>query len=39
MNFHHMPELAGRYSYYILMGIVAVVCTMLYRYLRKVQWL
>jgi magnesium transporter len=39
MNFHHMPELAGRYSYYVLIAIVTVVCTVLYRYLRKVQWL
>ena len=39
MNFHHMPELSGRYSYFILIGIVAVVCIGLYRYLRKVQWL
>jgi magnesium transporter len=39
MNFHHMPELQGRYSYYILIGVVVVVCVALYRYLRKVHWL
>ena len=39
MNFHHMPEIQGRYSYYILIGVVAVVCILLYRYLRKVRWL
>jgi magnesium transporter len=39
MNFKHMPELEGRHSYWILIGIVAVICTGLYRYLRKVRWL
>ncbi len=39
MNFRHMPELQGRYSYYVLIGIVAVICISLYRYLRKVRWL
>ncbi len=39
MNFDAMPELHGRYSYVILIGVVAVVCTLLYRYLKKVRWL
>jgi magnesium transporter len=39
MNFHNMPELQGRYSYFILIGVVTVVCLGLYRYLRKVRWL
>jgi len=39
MNFHNMPELGGRYSYYVLIGVVLVVCIVLYRYLRKVRWL
>ena len=39
MNFQNMPELRGRYSYFILIGVVAVVCLGLYRYLRKVRWL
>lgn len=39
MNFRHMPELGGRYSYFVLIGVVAVVCTALYRYLKKVRWL
>ncbi|MFS8063132.1 MAG: magnesium/cobalt transporter CorA [Luteimonas sp.] len=39
MNFHNMPELRGRYSYYVLIAVVAVVCMSLYRYLRKVRWL
>ncbi len=39
MNFVHMPELAGRYSYWVLIGIVALVCVSLYGYLRKIDWL
>ena len=39
MNFEHMPELHGRYSYGILIAVVATVCIGLYRYLRKVRWL
>ncbi|HEY9400472.1 MAG TPA: magnesium/cobalt transporter CorA [Luteimonas sp.] len=39
MNFRHMPELQGRYSYYILIATVAVICISLYRYLKKVRWL
>jgi len=39
MNFVHMPELAGRYSYAVLIGVVVVVCAGLYAYLKKVRWL
>jgi magnesium transporter len=39
MNFDHMPELQGRYSYAILVGAVVLFCVLLYRYLRKVRWL
>ena len=39
MNFDHMPELHGRWSYPILVGVVALVVGLLYRYLRRVRWL
>lgn len=39
MNFEHMPELARPYAYPILIGVVAVACIVLYRYLKKVRWL
>ncbi|HQY81553.1 MAG TPA: magnesium and cobalt transport protein CorA [Thermomonas sp.] len=39
MNFRHMPELHGRYSYAALIGGVALSCVLLYRYLRKIRWL
>ena len=39
MNFVHMPELAGRWSYAILVAAVAAVTVGLYAYLKKVRWL
>lgn len=39
MNFVHMPELAGRWSYAVLVGVVAVVCGALYRMLKRARWL
>ena len=39
MNFEHMPELHGKYSYAILIGTVVTVCVGLYLYLKKVRWL
>jgi magnesium transporter len=39
MNFRHMPELAGRYSYAAVAGVTAVVCIYLYRVLKRARWL
>jgi magnesium transporter len=39
MNFVHMPELAGRYSYAVLIGITIAVCIGLYALLRRAKWL
>jgi magnesium transporter len=39
MNFEHMPELHGRYSYAILIGVTAAVCIGLYALLRRAKWL
>jgi len=39
MNFAHMPELEGRFSYWILIGLVGVVCVVLYVLLRRAKWL
>ncbi len=39
MNFHNIPELSGRYNYYIVTAVAVVVCISLYRYLKKVRWL
>lgn len=39
MNFEHMPELHGRWSYAALIGAVAAVCLGLYRRFKRVGWL
>jgi magnesium transporter len=39
MNFDAMPELHGRYSYLVLIGLVATVVATLYAYLKKIRWL
>jgi magnesium transporter len=39
MNFEHMPELHGRWSYAVLAGVVTVVCVALYRRFKRVGWL
>ncbi|MBP6216936.1 MAG: magnesium and cobalt transport protein CorA, partial [Luteimonas sp.] len=39
MNFDAMPELHGRYSYAVLVGVVAALVAGLYAYLKKIRWL
>ncbi|QNP41106.1 magnesium/cobalt transporter CorA [Lysobacter solisilvae (ex Woo and Kim 2020)] len=39
MNFTHMPELAGHYSYWILIGAMAVICAVLYGMFKRAKWL
>lgn len=39
MNFENMPELHYRYSYFVLIGVLVLVVSGLYRYLRKIRWL
>jgi magnesium transporter len=39
MNFEHMPELGGTYSYFILMGVVALIAGLLFRVLRRARWI
>ncbi len=39
MNFAHMPELETQYGYFIVMGIVAMICLTLYYRFRKSGWL
>jgi Mg2+ and Co2+ transporter CorA len=35
MNFAHMPELTWRYGYPAVLTVIAVVCTVIYRALRR----
>lgn len=39
MNFAHMPELGGRYSYAVLVGAMAAVCVGLYAMFKRAKWL
>jgi len=39
MNFAHMPELEGRWSYPAMIVSMAVVCVVLYVLLRRAKWL
>jgi magnesium transporter len=39
MNFHHMPELAWRYGYFGVLGVIAGLCALLYLLFRRNGWL
>ncbi|HEX3815664.1 MAG TPA: magnesium and cobalt transport protein CorA [Mycobacteriales bacterium] len=39
MNFKHMPELQWMYGYPIVMGVIGVICLLLYRGFRHNGWL
>ena len=39
MNFKHMPELAGKYSYWILIAVTLILTGGLYASLKKAKWL
>lgn len=39
MNFRNMPELETRYGYFVVLGAMALVCSVLYVRFRKSGWL
>src|SRR6201999_175471 len=39
MNFEHMPELKWEYGYYMVVGGILAVCTLLYVRFRHYGWL
>lgn len=39
MNFDNMPELRTRYGYFVVLGVIFVLCVLLYRRFKRVQWL
>jgi magnesium transporter len=39
MNFRHMPELAWRYGYPMVLVVIAIVCVVLYRSFKRSGWL
>ena len=39
MNFEYMPELKWRYGYFIVLGVIGVICAALFWRLRRDKWL
>ncbi|MFK0206246.1 magnesium and cobalt transport protein CorA [Agrobacterium sp. NPDC090283] len=39
MNFEHMPELQTEYGYYVVIGAILMLCSILYYRFRKSGWL
>jgi len=39
MNFKYMPELETRYGYFVVVAVIAAICTLLYRRFRRFGWL
>lgn len=39
MNFEHMPELKTRYGYFVVLGVIALLCGWLYSRFRRTGWL
>jgi magnesium transporter len=39
MNFEHMPELAWTFGYPLVIGVMVIICAVLYRFFRRVGWL
>jgi len=39
MNFHNMPELSTQYGYYVVVGVIVVICLLLYARFRRTGWL
>lgn len=39
MNFENMPELKTQYGYFVVLAVVAAVCTMLYARFKRAGWI
>ncbi|NYT32535.1 magnesium and cobalt transport protein CorA [Rhizobium sp. WYCCWR 11128] len=39
MNFKHMPELDTSYGYFVVLGLIAVLCLLLFVRFKKAKWL
>ena len=39
MNFDYMPELSWHYGYFVVVGVIAVLCFVLYRLFKRNGWL
>jgi magnesium transporter len=39
MNFDNMPELRTHYGYFVVLGVIAVICSLLYLRFKRLNWL
>jgi magnesium transporter len=39
MNFQHMPELNWKYGYFVVLGVIALICSLLFWRFKKSGWL
>ena len=39
MNFTYLPELNWRYGYFIVLGVIAVICALLFYRFKRIGWL
>ncbi|MET3825382.1 magnesium transporter [Sphingomonas sp. PvP055] len=39
MNFEHMPELKTQYGYFVVLGVIVVICTALFVWFKRTKWL
>ena len=39
MNFENMPELKTQYGYFVVIGIIALLCIVLYLRFKRARWL
>jgi magnesium transporter len=39
MNFEHMPELGWTFGYPLVIGVMVIICAVLYRFFKRVGWL
>lgn len=39
MNFEHMPELKTQYGYFVVLGVIAVICAGLFAWFKRTKWL
>ena len=39
MNFDFMPELHWKYGYFVVVGVILLLCGILYRSFKRAKWL
>jgi magnesium transporter len=39
MNFEHLPELEWRYGYFVVLGVIGLICALLFVRFKRIGWL